>query len=153
VIDLGAPGAGAQGEPILAVSVQTSRGRLVVARSQWFLGGGRLGTQVSLASPEPRVQWWFSNGRQGEGFTERYSLYNPTDDDIEVDWVVLGVASPVGRARRSRSRGSEVVVFDPSTIEGFPTGGYSIVFSTLAAESIVVERATTQVLDGRPAPR
>lgn len=147
VIDLGAPGAGAQGEPILAVSVETSRGRLVVARSQWFLGGGRLGTQVSLASPEPRVQWWFSNGRQGEGFTERYSIYNPTDDDVEVDWVLLGVAVPaVGEPIAVPS--NEVVVFDPATIDGFPTGGYSMVFSTLAAESIVVERATTQVLDG-----
>lgn len=147
VIDLGAPGAGAQGEPILAVSVETSRGRLVVARSQWFLGGGRLGTQVSLASPEPRVQWWFSNGRQGDGLTERYSVYNPTDDDVEVDWVVLGVALPAA-GEPIEVPSNEVVVFDPATIEGFPAGGYSIVFSTLAAESIVVERATTQVIDG-----
>jgi hypothetical protein len=32
VIDLGAPGAGAQSEPILAVAVEVSRGRLVVGR-------------------------------------------------------------------------------------------------------------------------
>ena len=67
VIDLGAPGAGAQGEPILAVSVTSTRGRLVVGRSQRFLGGGRLGTQVTLASPAPRDQWWFANGRKGAG--------------------------------------------------------------------------------------
>jgi hypothetical protein len=148
VIDLGAPGAGAQGEPSLAVTVRSSRGRLVVARSQWFLGGGRLGTQVSLAVPSPRLQWWFSNGRQGDGYTEHYSVYNPTDDDVVVDWIVLGVEQPVG-GESIEVPTKQVVTFVPSAVEGFPTGGYSIVFSTLAAESIVVERSTTQVLDGQ----
>jgi hypothetical protein len=146
VIDLGAPGAGAQGEPILAVSVQASRGRLVVGRSQWFLGGGRLGTQVTLASPTPRSQWWFSNGDQSEGTVERYAIYNPSDDDAEVDVIVLGVDVPFfPEPIVVPSR--QVVVFDPSEVADFPTGDYSIVLSTLAEESIVVERATTQVLD------
>lgn len=144
VVDLGAPGAGAQNEAVLAVSVTATQGRLVVGRSQWFLGGGRLGTQVTLASPEPRSQWWFANGRQGDGFTEQYSIYNPTEDDAEVDVIAVGIEQPLfGDPLVVPSR--EVVVFDPSTLEGFPSGAYSMVFNTLAENSIVVERATTQV--------
>src|SRR4029450_9331334 len=60
-------------------------------RSQRFLGGGRLGTQVTAASPAPRDQWWFANGRKGSERTDRYSIYNPTDDDVEVDTIFLGI--------------------------------------------------------------
>jgi hypothetical protein len=146
VIDLGAPGAGAQGEPVLAVSVETTRGRIVVSRFQRFLGGGRLGTQVGLAAPAPRDQWWFANGRKGDGFTESYSIYNPTDEDVQVDPILLFVdgafpGDPIDVPAK------EVVVFDPTTLEGVPNGTYSAVFSTLAAESVIVERSTTQVLD------
>jgi hypothetical protein len=146
VIDLGAPGAGAQGEPVLAVSVETTRGRIVVSRFQRFLGGGRLGTQASLAAPEPREQWWFANGRKGDGFTERYSIYNPTDEDVQVDPILLFVDGtfPVDPLDVPSN---EVVVFDPATIDGLPNGTYSAVFSTLAAESVIVERSTTQVVD------
>ncbi len=147
VIDLGAPGAGAQGEPILAVSVETTRGRVVVSRFQRFLGGGRLGTQVTLASPAPRDQWWFANGRKGDGFTERYSIYNPTEEDVTVDPILLFgpdqniTGEPIDVPSR------EVVVYDPATLTDTPDGVYTAVFSTLAAESVVVERATTQVVD------
>ena len=145
VIDLGAPGAGAQGEPILAVSVETTRGRIVVGRFQRFLGGGRLGTQATLASPAPRDQWWFANGRKGEGVTERYSIYNPTDDDVQVDTIFLGLNTAVpGDPIEVPS--NEVVVFDPAEVADLPDGGYSVVFTTLAAQSIVVERATTQTI-------
>src|SRR5690606_33452949 len=51
VIDLGAPGAGAQSEPMLAVSVEAAQGRLVVGRAQTYRGGGRVGAQVSVAQP------------------------------------------------------------------------------------------------------
>jgi hypothetical protein len=81
---------------------------------------------------------------QGEGITERYSIYNPTDDDAEVDVIALGIEQPLfGDPILVPKR--EVVVLDPSTLEGFPSGGYSMVFNTLAENSIVVERATTQV--------
>jgi Family of unknown function (DUF5719) len=142
IVDLGAPGAGAQGEPILAVSVRTTRGRLVAGRSQRALGGGRLGTQVTLGSPATRDQWWFSNGNKGAGVQERYSIYNPTDDDVEVDVIMLGTpqavqVDPIAVPARN------VVTFDPATVESLPDGRYSAVFATLAAQSVVVERATT----------
>jgi hypothetical protein len=146
VIDLGAPGAGAQGEPVLGVTVRSSRGRLVVGRMQRFLGGGRLGTQVTLAQPAPRDQWWFANGLKGEGVSERYSLYNPTDDDVEVDPVLIGIPTAV-QAESITVPAHEVVTFDPSTIAELPDGRYAIVFATLAQPSVVVERATTTTVD------
>ena len=152
VIDLGAPGAGAQSEPILSVSIEASRGRLVVGRSQHFLGGGRLGTQVTLASPAVRDQWWFVGGQVGDGIDERYSIYNPTEDDVEVDQIFLGIPEAV-QGDPIEVPAGEVRTFDPTTItvldaNGEPVqalgdGRYTVVFATLAAQSIVVERATT----------
>lgn len=152
VIDLGAPGAGAQSEPILAVKVETSQGRLVVGRSQTYLGGGRLGTQVTLASPELREQWWFANGQKGPGTTEQYTIYNPTKDDVEVDVVILGippgadgslvVVDPIPVAAGS------VAIFDPSTVAELPETEYEAVFATLESPAVIVERVTTQNIDG-----
>lgn len=154
VIDLGAPGAGAQSEPVLAVSIEASRGRLVAGRFQHFLGGGRLGTQTTLASPVVRDQWWFTGGRIESGVSERYSIYNPTDDDVEVDPIFLGIAraedeEPI-EAEPIEVPAGEVRTFDPTSLVGadggplVPAGRYSLVFATLAADAVVVERATTQ---------
>lgn len=146
VVDLGAPGAGAQSEPVLAVTVETSQGRLVVGRAQTFLGGGRLGGQVTLAQPALGSQWWFAGGQVGAGVTEQYAIYNPTDDDVEVDVVLLGIATavdvePIEVPRRS------VATFDPSTVEGLGDGSYSIVFfATQGEPAVVVDRVTTQTI-------
>ena len=142
VIDLGAPGAGAQGEPVLAVSVNATRGRLVVGRSQHFLGGGRLGTQVTVASPAPRDQWWFANGRKGSDTSDRYSIYNPTDSNVEVDVIFLGIPQAI-EADPITVRAHEVATFEPASVPELPEGRYAVVFATLAEPSVVVERATT----------
>lgn len=142
VVDLGAPGAGAQGEPMLAVKVETARGRLVVGRFQSFAGGGREGTQVTLGSPALREQWWFTNGLKGAGSDEVYSIYNPTSDHVEVDPIFLGITAPVVPdpiAVPAR----QVVTFDPATVAELPEGSYSVVFSTLDEPSVVVERSRT----------
>ena len=146
VIDLGAPGAGAQGEPILAVSVTSTRGRLVVGRAQRFIGGGRLGTQVTVASPAPRDQWWFANGRKGSDTADRYSIYNPTDDDVEVDTIFLGIPEAV-EADPIPVRAHEVVTFEPGSVADLPEGRYAVVFATPGEPSVVVERATTTAID------
>ena len=149
VIDLGAPGAGAQGEPILAVKVAATRGRLVVGRSQRFLGGGRGSAQVTVATPSLASQWWFAGSQKGLTVTERYSIYNPTDDRVEVDVVFVGIQNSIGidpivvPAR-------QVVTFEPGTIAELPEGRHAVVFFTLADDSIAVERATTTTVDGSP---
>ena len=114
--------------------------------AQRFLGGGRLGTQVTVASPAPRDQWWFANGRKGSDTTDRYSIYNPTDDDVEVDTIFLGIPEAV-EADPIPVRAHEVVTFEPGSVADLPEGRYAVVFATLAEPSIVVERATTTVID------
>lgn len=143
VIDLGAPGAGAQSEPILAVSVEATRGRLVVGRAQSFLGGGRSGSQVTLASPALREQWWFAAGEKGQGVDERFSIYNPTDTEVEVDVIFLGIDTAIGVDPLVISP-HEVVTFDPSQVPELPEGRYAAVMATSTNEpSVVVERAVT----------
>ena len=146
VIELGAPGAGAQSEPILAVKVETSLGRLVVGRSQRFLGGGRLGTQVTLASPALREQWWFADGAKGPGINERYSIYNPTDAPVDVDVIFLGIPNAV-IVDPLTVPARDVVTFDPGQLADLPEGRHAAVFATSTNEpSIVVERAVTATI-------
>ena len=146
VVDLGAPGAGAQSEPVLAVTVEASRGRLVVGRSQRFLGGGRLGTQVTLASPALRDQWWFVDGDKGPGISERFSIYNPTADRVEVDVIFLGISVPI-LIDPIEVPPYEVVTFDPGSLPDLPEGRHATVLATSTAESaIVVERSLTRAV-------
>jgi hypothetical protein len=145
VVDLGAPGAGAQGEPVLAVAVRTSNGRLVVGRSQRFLGGGRAGAQVTVAQPAPRDQWWFANGHKGGGVSDRYSIYNPTDDDVEVDPIFLGIPTAI-QLDPIAVPAHEVVTFEPGTVAELPDGRHAVVFSSVAQSSVVVERASTAIV-------
>jgi hypothetical protein len=147
VIDLAE--AGARSEELLAVRVQATRGRLVVGRAQQFLGGGRAGFAMTLAAPALRDQWWFADGDKGPGIDERFSLYNPTEDDVEVDVIFLGIdqdpqVDPVAVPAR------QVVEFDPGGVATLPEGPHAVVFGTGGLPSIVVERALTRTIDGTP---
>lgn len=82
---------GNRDEPIIAASITTRSGRLVVGRAQHFTGAGRLGYDMSLAAPALAEQWWFVDGERGEGITETFSIYNPTDNDVSVTPFFLGL--------------------------------------------------------------
>lgn len=149
VLDLGAPGAGAQNEELLAVTVEATRGQLVVARSQHFLAGGRLGYTLSMGSPALRDQWWFADGEKGPGVTERFSIYNPTATEVEVDTIFLGV-SELAEVEPIRIPARQVVAFEPGQVATLVEGRHATVFSTRSDQSIVVERVVTRTSDGRP---
>lgn len=157
---------GNRDEPIIAASVTTRNGRLVVGRAQHYTGGGRLGYDLSLAAPAPRDQWWFVDGERGAGITETFSIYNPTDGDVSVQPFFLGlpVDSNGGGFAEIAVPARQVVVFqpfegpadpavedetDPQLFESsIPDGRHSVVFSTLADPTIVVERVLTRTIDG-----
>jgi len=152
VIPLADPSLGVQDEPVIAVEVTTTTGRIVLGRAQHYLGGGRLGYEVTLAAPAPRDQYWFADGEQGDGITETYAIYNPTDADVEVDAVFLGlpVEANFGGIPTITVPSRRVVVFDPTDEQyagTVPDGRHAVVFSTLAEPSIVVERALTRPAD------
>jgi hypothetical protein len=152
---------GNRDEPIIAASVTTRSGRLVVGRAQHFTGAGRLGYDVSLAAPALRDQWWFADGERGEGVTETFSIYNPTDNDVSVTPFFLGLPLEFdgGGFAPIEVPARQVVVFAPfegaddaadaTSDSGFfatriPNGRHAIVFSTLSDPSVVVERVLTR---------
>ena len=144
---------GARDEPVIAAAVETSAGRLVVGRAQHYLGGGRSGYDVSLAAPALRDQFWFADGEKGPEITEQYAIYNPTDEDVVVDVVLLGLPARAefGNVEPIDVPAREVVVYDPNdstTTGNIPRGRHAAVFSTLAEPSVVVERVINRPASG-----
>jgi len=143
---------GARDEPIIATQVRASSGKMVVGRAQHYLGGGRSGYQIALAAPALRDQFWFADGERGEGIEETYSIYNPTDRDVQVDVIFLGlpVEANFGDVDPVVVPAREVVVFDPydeSVGASIPDGRHAAVFSAPGEPSIVVERVMTRPTD------
>ncbi|MDX2379687.1 MAG: DUF5719 family protein [Acidimicrobiia bacterium] len=140
---------GARDEPIIATQVTATSGLMVVGRAQHYLGGGRLGYDVSLGSPALRDQYWFADGERGDGISESYSIYNPTDHDVDVDVIFLGlpVEANFGDVAPIIVPARAVVVFDPyDEVAGasIPDGRHAAVFSAPGEPSIVVERVITR---------
>lgn len=135
---------GFRDEPVLGVSVVASSGRIIVAKDQHFLGGGRLGHVTSLGASSLADEWWFADGEKGSGVSERLVMFNPTDSDIEVDVVMLGVANSIIDPTTLTVPSREVVVFDTAGIVGLPDGRHGTLVSTLSASSLVVERVLTR---------
>jgi hypothetical protein len=142
----------ARDEPEVAVKVVATKGNLVVGRAQVYNGGGRRGFGVSLASPALRDQWWFANGERGSDVAERYSIYNPTDEDVEVTVVPLGIplTDELVTIEPIAAPAHQVVTFTPDDLPGLPNGRHAMVFSTGGQQAIVVEQAFTRTIEDRP---
>lgn len=142
----------ARDEPEVAIKIVATRGNLVVGRAQVYKGGGRRGYGVTLAAPALRDQWWFANGEKGDGVTERYSIYNPTDEDVDVTVVPLGIplTDELVTIDPVTVPAHQVETFSPDDVESLPDGRHAMVFSTGGPQSIVVEQAFTRTIDDRP---
>ncbi len=137
---------GARDEPILAAQVSASRGRVVVGRAQHYVGGRRLGFAMSLGAPSLNSQYYFADGETGEGIDETYAIYNPSDAEVTVYAVFLGLPSTPDFTNDTEvivPKGG-VVILDTADVADLPPGRHGAVFSTFAAESIVVERVITR---------
>ena len=137
---------GARDEPLLAAQVSASRGRVVVGRAQHYVGGGRLGFSMSLGAPSLSSQYYFADGEAGPGIVEQYAIYNPTDTDVTVDAVFLGLPATPDFTNDTQVEvpAGRVVVLDTADVANLPAGRHGAVFSTFAADSIVVERVITR---------
>ena len=123
---------GARNEPILAVSIRASSGRLVAGRVQHYLGQGRLGYSMSLGASAMSTQWWFSNGEKLAGNTESLVIFNPSSRDRSLSIVFVNGSDSANSidpllitapARR-------VITVDTGGIPSLPVGRYGIIVST-----------------------
>jgi len=148
VVDLGA-----RDEAVIGTKIRSTRGRVVAGRSQQYLGGGRLGYTMTLGAPSLSSQWYFADGETGQGITEQYAVYNPTDQPVDVDVVFLGV-DPSDAFLNDTSvtvEPGDVQVLSTADVAGLPTGRHGAVFSTFSESSIVVERILTRPVEQRVA--
>ena len=143
---LNIPESGFRDEEILAISVVATTGRIVAAKDQHYLGAGRLGHVLTLGSPSTSDQWWFADGEKGAGISETYMIFNPTDQDVTADVVILGVDPTVASIEPTTLTipAHDVVPFDVSAIAGLPDGPHGGVVSGQSGGQLVVERILTK---------
>jgi hypothetical protein len=143
---LNIPESGFRDEEILAISVIATTGRIVAAKDQHYLGAGRLGHVLTLGSPSTSDQWWFADGEKGAGISETYMIFNPTDQDVIADVVILGVDATVTSIQPTTLTipSHDVVPFDVSAMVGLPDGLHGGVVSGQSGAQLVVERILTR---------
>jgi hypothetical protein len=147
VIALNMADEGARNEPVVAVEVHASAGKLVVGRSQHYLGDGRLGYTMALGASGLSSEWWFADGEKMDGSTEQLVILNPTRNDATLSVMFVNGANQdtqIEPASVVASAGS-VTLFDTSTLPNVPNGRYGIIVSTVGepgvdAPGIVVEQ-------------
>jgi hypothetical protein len=153
VRSLSMPDEGAADEQRVAVEVKTTTGKVVAARAQHYLGGGRLGYSTMLGVPQGLSKWWFAGGNTGANIVEQLVLFNPAEDDITVDAVFTGAGlsgdvesgAAVPSATTSVAvPAGEVVVVNAGNVEGLPEGVHGISVSTKDGSTFVAEHVINQ---------
>lgn len=142
----------ARNEATVAVSVKTTVGRVIVGRSQHYLGRGRLGYTMSLAASGSSDRWYFADGEKAERVSEEFVIFNPRSTDQQLTFIVssddgeslepLVVTAP---ARR-------VTKFAPTTLGALASGRYSTVITATSTDGstsagVVVERVATRQIE------
>ena len=145
----------ARNETILAVSVRATVGRIVVGRSQHYLGRGRLGYTMALAAAGASSRWYFASGEKGDGIDEQFVLYNPGNDDAQVTLIITPTSrnaeapDPVVLTAPAR----RVTTYSTAQLSALKPGTYAVIFGATsvlgdATRDVVVERVTTRRIDG-----
>jgi Family of unknown function (DUF5719) len=135
----------ARDEEQLSVAIESRRGRVVVAKVQTFNGGRRLGYTVALGAPSVGDQWFFADGERGEGIDERYSIFNPTAEAVDVDVVFLPNEPAPDLAPVTLTIGAgDTELLDTAAVEGLPDGVHTASVRTFSTAAVVVERALTR---------
>jgi hypothetical protein len=140
----------AKRELVLAITVTSTRGRVVVGRAQEYISSaGRAGFTMTLGAPSLGDQFYFADGEVGANIVaERYSIYNASDTEAVVNVAFLGLDPASGFVN------PEPITVEPGKVAsliaddvGVPPGRHGAVFSTETEGSILVERAITRTTD------
>jgi hypothetical protein len=136
----------AKRESVLAISVESTRGRVVVGRAQEYLASvGRAGFTMTLGAPSLGDQFYFADGEVAPNVIERYSIYNASSTDAVVNVLFLGIDPATGFVNpEPLTVPAGKVVSLIATDVGVPAGRHGAVFSTETSGSIIVERAITR---------
>jgi len=136
----------AKRELVLAITVTSTRGRVVVGRAQEYLTSvGRAGFTMTLGAPSLGEQFYFADGEVGPGIIERYSVYNASETDAVVNVAFLGLDPASGFVNpEPLTVPAGKVVSLIAGDAGVPVGRHGAVFSTETQGSILVERAITR---------
>jgi hypothetical protein len=144
----------ARNETILAVSVRSTVGRVVVGRSQHYLGRGRLGYTMALAAAGGSARWYFASGEKGEGVDETFVVFNPGNDDAKVTLIITPTSrdveapDPIELTAPAR----RVTTYSTAQLASLRAGRYGVIISATsvlgdASRAVVVERVTTRRVD------
>jgi hypothetical protein len=139
----------AKRELVLAITVTSTRGRVVVGRAQEYLTSvGRAGFTMTLGAPSLGEQFYFADGEVAPNVIERYSIYNASDTEAVVNVAFLGLdpASGFVNPEPLTVAAGKVVSLIADDV-GVPAGRHGAVFSTETTGSILVERAITRTTD------
>jgi Family of unknown function (DUF5719) len=130
----------------LAVTVTSTRGRVVVGRAQEYIASaGRAGFTMTLGAPSLGEQFYFADGEVAPNVIERYSIYNGSDTDAVVNVAFLGLDPSLGYVNpEPLAVPAGKVVSLVAADAGVPAGRHGAVFSTDTSGSILVERAITR---------
>lgn len=136
----------AKRELVLAITVRSTLGRVVVGRAQQYIASvGRAGFTMTLGAPSLGQQFYFADGEVAPNVIERYSIYNASDTEAVVNVAFLGL-DPAAQFVNP-----EPITVEPGKVAsliasdaGVPAGRHGAVFSTETEGSIVVERAITR---------
>jgi hypothetical protein len=130
-------------EPAVAVDVRARNGRVVVGRVQSYVQGAKRALSVGLASPQPAEEWWFATGDKSETATEHLAIYNPGEEDAEVDIAFYPTDPAAADAAEPVSitvpAGTSVPV-DVNGSDGVPPGPHSIQVRSEPGSPVVAER-------------
>ena len=136
----------AKRELVLAITVTSTRGRVVVGRAQEYLASvGRAGFTMTLGAPSLGDQFYFADGEVAPNVIERYSIYNGSDAEAVVNVAFLGLDPAAGFVNPEPITvpAGNVVSLIADDV-GVPQGRHGAVFSTETTGSILVERAITR---------
>lgn len=139
----------AKRELVLAITVTSTRGRVVVGRAQEYLASaGRAGFTMTLGAPSLGDQFYFADGEVAPNVIERYSVYNASETEAVVNVAFLGLDPTVDYTN------PDPLIIAPRTVvsliagdAGVPAGRHGAVFSTETEGAILVERAITRTTD------
>jgi len=142
----------ARNEATIAVIVRATVGRVVVGRSQHYLGRGRLGYTMALAASGVSDRWYFADGEKAANVNEEFVIFNPLSNDQQLTFIVAGDDGVALEPLVVTSPAKRVTKFAPTSLSTLAVGRYLAVVtatsaSTATSVGVVIERITTRQVE------